>query len=134
MHCSTPICAPSSAILLTISPSITLHRFPSYHFNFHHFPSYHFNFHHFLSLLTCLLLIHPPPPHIPFLPFPFFIPLFIRFIFFIQPDGLQGEADLEVDKIIAELTAGILSPASSAPTGKIVGQTTPAQVSCCMPL
>ena len=56
-------------------------------------------------------------------------------IYFIspdQPEGLQGEADLEVDKIIAELTAGILSPATSAPTGKIVGQTTPAQVSWCM--
>ena len=105
--------------------------------SFLHNPSYNFTLHLFLSLSFSLNMfssnLFTTTSH-SFFTFSFFIPLFIRFIFLIQPDGLQGEADLEVDKIIAELTAGILSPATSAPTGKIVGQTTPAQVSSCMPL
>ena len=87
---------------------------------------------HCLQLPKCLCLISLPPTHPPLFIFSFFIPLILYFISPDQPEGLQGEADLEVDKIIAELTAGILSPATSAPTGKIVGQTTPAQVSWCM--
>jgi hypothetical protein len=52
---------------------------------------------------------------------------FYRTCFTVQPEGLQGEADLEVDKIILELTAGILGT-NAAPTGKIAGQTAAAQV------
>ena len=49
-------------------------------------------------------------------------------LLYLQPEGLQGEADLEVDKIILELTAGILGT-TAAPTGKIAGQAAAAQVS-----
>lgn len=33
-----------------------------------------------------------------------------------QADGVDAEADREVDKVISEITADILSPASAAPT------------------
>ena len=42
----------------------------------------------------------------------------------MDTEGLEGEADKEVDKIITELTAGILGEASAAPTSKIAGGTT----------
>jgi hypothetical protein len=32
---------------------------------------------------------------------------------------VEGEADAEVDKIVLELTQGILAPASAAPTGPV---------------
>jgi division protein CdvB (Snf7/Vps24/ESCRT-III family) len=34
-------------------------------------------------------------------------------------EGIETEADKEVDKIVAELTAGILAPAANAPESKI---------------
>jgi hypothetical protein len=34
----------------------------------------------------------------------------------VQPDELEGEADAEVNRIMEEITAGILAPAGSAPT------------------
>ena len=34
-------------------------------------------------------------------------------------EGLDAEADHEVDRIVTELTAGILAPAASAPESKI---------------
>ena len=33
----------------------------------------------------------------------------------VQADGLDAAADLEVDRIVSEITAGVLSPAASAP-------------------
>lgn len=33
-----------------------------------------------------------------------------------QPEGLDAEADAEVDRIVSELTSGLLSPAGAAPT------------------
>jgi hypothetical protein len=46
-----------------------------------------------------------------------------------QPEELEGEADQEVDKIMQELTAGILGN-TAAPTGKINGKMTAAQQVC----
>ena len=42
----------------------------------------------------------------------------------MDSEGLEGEADKEVDKIITELTAGILGEASAAPTAKIAAGAT----------
>eukprot|EP01038_Epipyxis_sp_PR26KG_P012047 gene12047-16121_t len=36
----------------------------------------------------------------------------------MDSEGLDAAADLEVDRIVSEITAGILAPASSAPIGK----------------
>ena len=36
-----------------------------------------------------------------------------------QPDGLESDANIEVDRIVAELTAEALAPATSAPVGGI---------------
>ena len=33
-----------------------------------------------------------------------------------QPEGLEGEAEAEVDRVMEEITAGLLAPAGSAPT------------------
>mmetsp|Transcript_10185 Transcript_10185/g.15290 ORF Transcript_10185/g.15290 Transcript_10185/m.15290 type:complete len:125 (-) Transcript_10185:107-481(-) len=37
----------------------------------------------------------------------------------MEPEGLDSQADAEVDKIMAELTAGVLAPAASAPVNAI---------------
>ena len=34
----------------------------------------------------------------------------------LQPEGLEGEAEAEVDRVMEEITAGLLAPAGSAPT------------------
>ena len=39
----------------------------------------------------------------------------------LQPAGLEGEADQEVNQIIEELTAAALAPAADAPTKKPAG-------------
>lgn len=39
----------------------------------------------------------------------------------LQPEGLDAEADAEVDRIVSELTSGILSPAGAVPTKSAVG-------------
>jgi hypothetical protein len=38
----------------------------------------------------------------------------------IEPEGLDSEADVEVDRIVAELTADILAPAGAAPSRAIL--------------
>eukprot|EP00596_Hydrurales_sp_CCMP1899_P006104 CAMPEP_0119034030 /NCGR_PEP_ID=MMETSP1177-20130426/1092_1 /TAXON_ID=2985 /ORGANISM="Ochromonas sp, Strain CCMP1899" /LENGTH=217 /DNA_ID=CAMNT_0006991225 /DNA_START=169 /DNA_END=822 /DNA_ORIENTATION=+ len=45
----------------------------------------------------------------------------------MEPEGLEGDADVEVQKIIDELTAGMLGSASSAPTAKVVTKVSAAQ-------
>lgn len=37
----------------------------------------------------------------------------------VQPEGLDAEADREADKIVEELTSGILSPAGAAPVNTV---------------
>lgn len=39
----------------------------------------------------------------------------------LQPEGLDAEADAEVDRIVSELTSGILSPAGTVPTESALG-------------
>lgn len=39
----------------------------------------------------------------------------------LQPEGLDAEADAEVDRIVSELTSGILSPAGAVPTESALG-------------
>ncbi|CAE7682155.1 chmp3, partial [Symbiodinium microadriaticum] len=34
----------------------------------------------------------------------------------VEPEGLEGEAEAEVDRVMEEITAGILAPAGTAPT------------------
>lgn len=41
----------------------------------------------------------------------------------LDSEGIESEADKEVDKIILELTAGVLGGAAAAPTTKISGAT-----------
>jgi charged multivesicular body protein 3 len=43
----------------------------------------------------------------------------------IEDPEIEGEANAEVDKIIEELTAGILLPAGAAPTRPVAGQSAP---------
>lgn len=39
----------------------------------------------------------------------------------LQPEGLDAEADAEVDRIVSELTSGLLSPAGAVPTDSALG-------------
>lgn len=41
-----------------------------------------------------------------------------------QADGVESAADLEVDRIMTEITAGVLAPAAAAPSTAVKGPAT----------
>jgi hypothetical protein len=43
-------------------------------------------------------------------------------ILLAQPEGLDAEADAEADRIIAEITSGVLSNAGAAPAAAVPGK------------
>jgi hypothetical protein len=46
----------------------------------------------------------------------------INVILLAQPEGLDAEADAEADRIIAEITSGVLSNAGAAPAAAVPGK------------
>ena len=40
----------------------------------------------------------------------------------IQPEGLDADADAEVDRIVSEITGGVLSSAIAAPSAAVKGK------------